>query len=255
MRCAKDDAGDCCGKCGVKEMKIIAVIPVHGRRPLIKHTISRLLKKNGVYKVICVGEQPKDERECRDAGAEWVQHKNFPLGEKWNAGFIEAKKYSPDACLFVGSSDWLSDNWIPVLREYVRDFDLIGLPGCYFLDVNAKVNAFRACYWPGYSGKREGESIGIGRIISAKVLDKINWQPFDSAIDHSLDFSMVKKVQDAGGKILLVKSTELMSLSISSSEWPNKHNFESHWNNRLPSEKIAVEKITDLFPEAKMIFP
>jgi glycosyltransferase involved in cell wall biosynthesis len=255
MRCAKDDAGDCCGKCGVKEMKIIAVIPVYGRRPLLKHTITRLLKKNGVYKVICVGDQSKDERECRDAGAEWVYHDNKPLAAKWNAGFIAAKEHKPDACLFVGSSDWISDNWLTVLGPHIDHFDLIGLPGCYFLDIKTGVKRdFRACYWPGYIGPREGESIGIGRLISAKVLEKLNWEPFDSSLDHSLDFSMVKRVKKADGKILLVKSLDLKSISVSCDQWPNKHSFEAHWSNRLPSEKIAADKIIEWFPEVNMIF-
>src|SRR5690606_22884619 len=42
-------------------VKCIAVIPIKGRLPLLKHTIRRLYKKNGVFKVICVGET-KEER-------------------------------------------------------------------------------------------------------------------------------------------------------------------------------------------------
>lgn len=240
-------------------MKIIAVIPVHGRRPLIKQTIGRLLKKNRVYKVICVGDHPKDERECKAAGAEWVQFANKPLGAKWNEGFVAAKRFNPDGCLFVGSSDWISDNWLSVLGERLNDCDLIGLPGCYLMDVRTTGgrNAYRACHWPGYIGLREGESIGIGRVISARILNKITWQPFDPKLDHSLDFSMIKKVHAAGGKIKLVNPPEIKSMAISCDQWPNKHNFESHWSNRLPSRKLNEEELWELaseFPEVTQIF-
>lgn len=254
ITCPGDDFGGCCGKHFKKSMKIIAVIPVYGRRPLIKHTITRLLKKNGVYKVICVGEHPKDERECKAAGAEWVIHSNRPLGAKWNAGFKEAKKHNPDACLFVGSSDWISDNWIPVLSSHLTHFDLIGLPGCYLMDINTTKHVFRSVYWPGYIGPREGESIGIGRIISASVLNRINWEPFDSKLDHSLDFSMQKRVLQAGGKLKLVRTDEVKSMAISCNQWPNKHNFESHWTNRLLSRKINHQDLIKVFPESVEIF-
>lgn len=253
--CRGDDYGDCCGKCGIKnEMKIIAVIPVYGRRPLVKHTIERLLKKNGAYKVICVGEHSKDQRVCVEAGAEWVQHTNKPLGAKWNAGFMAAKKHNPDGCLFVGSSDWVSDNWIQILGQYLNDFDMIGLPGCYLLDINTTKRVKRAVYWPGYIGPREGESIGIGRIISRRILEKMNWQPFE-ALEHSLDYSMMKRIIKAEGKIKLVESQDVKSMAISCNEWPNKHQFESHWNNRLPSQRIDPKQtVLKWFPESVEIF-
>jgi glycosyltransferase involved in cell wall biosynthesis len=252
--CAKDDAGDCCGKCGIKEARIVAVVPVLGRRPLVKHTIERLYKKNSIHKVICVGDDPRDRKVCEAAGAEWIHHRNRPLGQKWNTGFRAAQKYNPDACLFVGSSDWVSDTWTAVLSQYLSNYDLIGLPGCYFLDITSTLQAHRALFWPGYIGKREGESIGIGRLISAKVLDKLKWEPFDDVLDRSLDFSMQKKVLQAGGKLKLLQTDVIKSLSISCDQWKNKHNFESHWNNVLPSEKIEVDKIVEWFPEVKLIF-
>src|SRR5688572_11164270 len=116
-------------------MKIIAVIPVYGRLPLLVKTIQRLLNKNGVSKVICVGNNIDDKRVCVDAGAEWVTHMNRPLGDKWNRGFYEARQYNPDACLFVGSSDWVSDNWLPEMIPYLKDYDLIGTAGCHFLHI------------------------------------------------------------------------------------------------------------------------
>jgi len=251
MICSKDDTGDCCGKCG--EMKIIAVIPVFGRRPLVKLTIERLYKKNGVFKVICVGDDSEDQRTCRNTGAEWVHHRNKPLGAKWNAGFHAAKKYKPDACLFVGSSDWISDNWLSEMTPLLKDYDLIGTPGCHFLHIGSDL---KLCYWPGYIGRREGESIGIGRLISSKVLDNIQWSPFNDAFDNSLDGSMQERCTQVAGSIHVVSNPIIKSVSISTDIWPNKHQFSDHYNNILPSEKI--ENVNDWvntnFPEAFKVF-
>lgn len=252
MICPKDDSGDCCGKCG-EPSKVVAVIPVYGRKELVKHTIERLYNKNGVYRVICVGDQPIDERVCKNAGADWVRHKNNPLGAKWNAGFVAAKKYKPDACLFVGSSDWLSDNWLSEMTPLLKNYDLIGTPGCHFLHIGED---FKLCFWPGYKGRREGESIGIGRLISSKVLDKIQWKPFLETLDNSMDGSMIEKCTQVAANIHLVRNEKIKSLSISTDKWVNKHKFEDHYHtNHLPSEKIdnADEWVEDNFPEAKKV--
>ncbi|HEX9805231.1 MAG TPA: ATP-grasp domain-containing protein, partial [Candidatus Dojkabacteria bacterium] len=36
--------------------------------------------------------------------AEFIEFKNTPLEAKWNRGFMEAKKYFPDFCLYMGST-------------------------------------------------------------------------------------------------------------------------------------------------------
>lgn len=232
-------------------IKTVACVPVFGRLPLIKHTIQRLIKKNHVDHVICVGGY--DEREtCEKAGAHFITQHNKPLGRKWNNAFEEAKQFNPDACLFVGSSDFVSDKWVHVLSKNIEKHDLVGLPGCYFVDISAQ--GYRLCYWPGYEGKRNGESIGIGRMISSRLLEKISWKPFDDRIDNSLDFSMYQKVLSKNR--LLVRTNEIFALSISTDKWVNKHRFNEHWNGHLKSQKIENPEgwLAYNFPETLKIF-
>lgn len=254
VECSKDDLAGCCGKCKKKEHKVVAVIPVHGRLPLLKHTVERLYKKNGVHKVICVGHGHLERKLVESLGAVWVQHSNKPLGKKWNAGFIEARKYSPEACLFVGSSDWLSDNWLPENMPLLNNFDMVGTAGCYFMHVG--ISDFKVCYWPGYVNSRRGESIGIGRLLSSKVLDMMHWQPFNDELDRSLDNSMQQRVTGLAGKIQLIDNSKIKSLSISTDRWINKHRFFDHYNNILPSERVdnPNQFVNENFPEAKLIF-
>jgi len=230
---------------------VIACIPVHGRLPLLEQTIKRLYEKNGVYKVICVGDGAREHTLCKSLGAVWVSHQNKPLGAKWNAAFFRAKDYYHDACLFVGSSDWIGDNWIGEMRPHLKDNDLVGTAGCNFLHLGKEM---KACYWPGYVGRREGESIGIGRLISKRILNRINHSPFDPKLDNSMDYSMIQRVERAGGKIATVE-INAQSVSISTDLWPNKHNFLSHYNGILPSKRIEnAENWAEInFPEAKLI--
>lgn len=245
--CPIDDLGTCCNK--HNKMKVIACIPVFGRLPLLKHTIERLYKKNGVYKVICTGEL-HEKKFCEALGAEFHVMPNKPLGRKWNKAFKEAEKHSPDACLFVGSSDWLSDNWLDEMTPHIRNFDMIGTLGCHFLDIREQM---RLVYWCGYEGLRAWESIGIGRLLGVSILKKLNWQPFEDHIDNGLDGSMSRRIERVGGvSSHSVVSDKVKSVSISTSMWANKHRFEQHWSNELKSDKVhgASTWVAENFPEA-----
>jgi hypothetical protein len=232
-------------KLKLTEIKVIAVIPVFGRNPLVKLTIERLLKANGCAAVVCAGSGRKDKETCETAGAIWVEHPNEPLGRKWNAAFFKARELGADAVLFVGSSDWVSKNWISKSLPHLNDYGMTGTPGCHFIDF--RVDETRLVYWPGYehgtpksnrAKERFGEPIGIGRMLSAKCLDAINWKPFDSSQDRSLDWTMYQKVLAAGFKVKLINDDTMHALSISCDAWSNKHKFEEHWSNKLPSMKI-----------------
>ena len=235
-----------------KPFDVIAVVPVYGRLPLLRHTIERLLHKNGCFKVICVGDGLEEKQLCESLGAVWVPFQNKPLGAKWNAGFKKAKEFKPDACLYVGSSDWLCNEWVTLMKPYLDSYEMVGTPGCYFLDIASEL---RLVKWDGYTKDRADETIGIGRLLSAKLLDKIGWEPFDGLKDNSLDRSMKDKARAAGFQDYMVKDSRLVACSLSTNKWRNKHVFDMHWTNLMPSTKI--EDTTNFtryyFPEATIL--
>jgi hypothetical protein len=224
-------------------LKTAAVIPVLGRQPLLQHTITRLLKVNKVDHVLCVGDY-NDEVACTRAGAEYAVYKNSPLGAKWNHGFKIARNFGVDAVVFVGSSDWLSANWLDVMLPHLQGNDMVGVAGFTMCDVREKL---RAVHWGGYTGQRAGEPIGIGRIISAAALDRMNWQPFDNDRENSMDRMMYSRCDH----VKLVKNTRADALSISTGKWPNKHKFNEHYHNTIEGVNIKVRPnaLLDEFPE------
>lgn len=231
-------------------MTTAAIIPVKNRLPLLKHTIQRLLYKNGVDYVICVGSN-KDEQECCERwGAEWVYHPNDPLGMKWNEGWQFAMDtHDPDAYLFVGSSDWLSDNYLPRMLPWLNQFDIIGKYDMWLYDIG--VNGGRLCYWPGYVGERAGDTIGIGRLLSRDIVKKMGGRPFQNNLDNSMDHSMMVHALSYGANCAVIPNREILSLSVSCHAWVNKHKFEEHWRGELPSENHSHGKewMTKHFPE------
>ncbi len=235
-----------------KHFRVVACLAVHGRGPLLKHTIERLYNKNGCSKVICAGHDAKDKEICERSGAFWVHARNNPLGAKWNISFQAAKQFNPDACLFVGSSDWLSDNWIPTLKPYLDNYDLVGVPGMHLLHV-CEENLL--CSWDGYTNHRKTESIGIGRMLSRRLLDKIQFKPFKDRMNESLDNSMQTISLEHGAKIHMVNDKNIIALSLSTNLWDNKHRFWDHYSGRLPSKRLinVDEFINQHFPEANTL--
>lgn len=211
-------------------MKVIACIPVKGRIPLVRLTIKRLLEKNGCYKVVCAGDTDAEAEAIISSGGEFVHHANKPLGAKWNATFMRASDFNPDACLFVGSSDWLSSNWIEYLSTYLTEYDMIGKVDFNMAHVRGHSTSngdIQLGVWNGYprSSNRHGEAIGIGRMIRREMLEKLNYRPFDPNLDNSMDWSMHQRVLTLNGRIKAIKSVDIQSLSLSCDEWINKHNF------------------------------
>lgn len=216
-------------------MNVIACIPVKGRLPLVALTIQRLLTKNKCSNVVCSGDTIEEERVIRDNGAEFVYHNNHPLGSKWNASFVRASDFNPDACLFIGSSDWISDNWIEYMSEYLRDFDMVGKVDfnmAHFRGYKEGDRDIRMGTWGGYNeiSGRHGEAIGIGRMLRREILEKLNYRPFDPNLDNSMDRSMHKRVLSLQGNIKSIKTEDIQSLSISCDDWINKHNFTREMN-------------------------
>lgn len=211
-------------------MKVIACLPIKGRLPLLAFTITRLLIKNGCSQVICAGDTIEEERVVRDNGGIFVYHINSPLGSKWNSAFVRVREFNPDACLFMGSSDWVSDNWIPYMGKYLDEYDMVGKPDfnmAHFRGNREGDRDIQMGTWGGYNEQsgRHGEAIGIGRMLRREILERIEYRPFDPTLDNSMDYSMHVKVLSLKGKIKSITTNETQSLSISCDEWTNKHNF------------------------------
>jgi len=243
----------------VKKLKynIFAAIPVNGRHELLPHTIKRLLNKCGIAKVYCIGDNKEDKRICEEAGAEWVTHENSPLGKKWNAGINAAIKsgVNYDGFVFIGSSDWISENWIDIFAPYLSKYDMVGTTNCYFLDINTN-GTKELIHWKGYSNYRKGEAIGIGRLYSMRIIKKMNGKIFPDDLDTGMDLYSLQNILNNKGKIKTLVSDNAKTLSISTNKWTNKHLFEKEVKVDPNSENIVdvYDWLKTWFPEGFNIF-
>lgn len=241
-------------------MKICAIIPVKGREPLLYHTVKRLTRQGII--TICVGHTHSEKLVCETAGAEFITVREglITLGGKWQYALDHARDHSPDAVLYMGSSDWVSDNWCEVLYKDIQSgYAMSGTKGIYFLDIQPE-NKKEMIWWGGYLKERSEEPIGTGRLFSGKALDMMDWQLFDITKQSSIDFCQMVSLEGIrpqwGEKLVSYNaSLDIGALSISTYRWRNKHDFKRE--RKYPTARVIDNPdiiIEKYFPEALNLF-
>jgi hypothetical protein len=133
------------------------------------------------------------------SGNEYLEHKNLPLSEKWDAGLKFTEEFAPDAVIILGSDDFISPSTIRELVGRIsRGWLMTGLMDMHILDSESK----RLFHWNGYSVStphRKWETIGLGRCLSRKLLDKVDFSLWGyERIDSGLDGLMTRKLASVG---------------------------------------------------------
>jgi hypothetical protein len=101
---------------------------------------------------------------------------NDPLSAKQNAGMRAARSLSPDYVAIIASDDLASNelfHWFESVMS--RRLDFAGVLDLYVY--SAERRALR--YWRGYGIWRHGSVLGPFRIYSARVLDRLGWEPWN----------------------------------------------------------------------------
>lgn len=158
-----------------------------------KEGIERLKKHSNIeIEVVAVGSEGKQSANaCKEF--HYVEYENNPLSDKWNAGMLKMKELNVDYVLCMGSDDLMCNNSLDKYVEAMEfGYDFIGLLDCFIYD--SKTNDLR--FWVGYNGKRVGETAGIGRCLSKRLLDIFEWKPWADAHDRGLDGTMFNKLKD-----------------------------------------------------------
>lgn len=221
-------------------MSSVAVIPVRGRLQLIPYTIKQALKV--VDKVICITTESYELEYC--TGALAAKSKSVRLGRMWNLGFRVAKDFDPDYVLFIGSSDWVSENWMDVMAGHSEGYDVVGVKGYNLLHLDysfewmeyrkaekmfnhagaykykVNYNNYKLGEWRGYSNHRKGEPIGIGRVLNRDFLKRIDYKPFDDDERSGMDYHMINLAKN-----YKIVTEDIKCLAVSTSLWGNMHSF------------------------------
>lgn len=179
--------------------------------------------------------------------AKWYGHTtvfvpNEPLGEKFNAATQAAK--GADYTINIGSDDFLTEGFLRYYIEQIKTgADYIGALDGYFFDVKTK----QGLYWAGYNQPyNKGHTIGLGRALSKRLLDEIDWQPWPSGFDKVLDSGLQKllDMHEHTEHIFRMKEQGIFALDVKTEE--NMTPF-APWPNSFPLN--GVQMLTEHMPD------
>lgn len=148
----------------------------------------------------------------------WVTPKvaNRPLAAKFNRACERAGEWEErsDGVILTGSDDFMDAAYVRWCAEQLATgYDMGGALDIHFY----RRTTGEAIHWPGYSGAREGEPIGAGRFMSARMLDRVDWRPWPEVGDRGLDGALWERMKvvharttaatlaEIGGKLVDVK--------------------------------------------------
>ena len=172
----------------------------------------------------------------------YIEIPNDPLAVKMNSTVLLAKTLYVDYILGVGSDDIITPELMNLYKESMESrIDYIGVLDFYFYDTVSK----KSSYWGGYrEAYRKGHLCGAGRLISKRLLDKWNWQPWEVRHNKILDTSIQEKLKHTPHttKAFSLKENGIYALDIKSST--NMTPFML-WDN---TEYIDTAIIKEQFP-------
>lgn len=155
---------------------------------------NRFQKKYVFKNVIVDSEGSNKELFADDKRFNYYNYSNQPLSNKWNFGCATLREESFDYLIILGSDDIIDSDIFAVYDEKMtKSFDMIGILDMYLFDLKQ----LKAYYWGGYAKKhkRFGESIGMGRCLSKKIVENLNYQLWEDDLNRALDSSMMKKIK------------------------------------------------------------
>src|SRR3989304_634356 len=171
----------------------IGVITAVWKRPEIFEMFAKCIleiKKNTKHELLVIvagSELHESEKLVTKYGFAYIEIKNNPVSNKFSAALKRAEQQQCDYVLLMGSDNMLSlDLWKHYEKAITDKIDFFGLKDLYFYDTVSK----RAAYWGGYIDERKGKPCGAGRLLSKKLLNKINWKLWKEGLDKGLDNSM-----------------------------------------------------------------
>ena len=173
-------------------MRIVFHTMIWQRHEIFKFWAKNILSliaafpKVEILAVVAGSEGRKSKKLVESYGFHYVEAPNMPLGKKANFGLLRCKDLKPDYVLFLGSDDLVSIKTFRYLLKRMKEgYDEICNMDLYLYDI-ASCTTIYSC---GYTNKRKGEPMGVGRCLSRKILNKIKWDLWENIRNKGLDGS------------------------------------------------------------------
>lgn len=143
----------------------------------------------------------------RSPGTCWtfLEHVNQPLSEKLCFGMQHLGTLGVDAVLSMGSDDFVGEHSIRFVAAQIQaGYDIVGVKDFYFWNAQKGMR-----WWGGYKGRRAGETVGAGRSLSARLLERMDWTPWPGKLLCGMDGAMWRRLKTVPNvRALAVPATE-----------------------------------------------
>ena len=145
----------------------------------------------------CVGTDYEHSQACINRGILYTDHQNKPLGTKWNHGIRLFQDQDVSHVMILGSDDFVCDEFIEFSIEFCKDKDFTGCKDLFMFGAHPHRKGFGTLFYFRY----KGFLVGPGRCYSKKILEEMNWTPWNVNKNAGLDGSITKTVKMLGSHV------------------------------------------------------
>lgn len=169
-------------------MTPVVLICTHERIGITSFNIESLLAQSLKPQIVLIVSTHFEENyyHSRYPEVHVYNRPNSPLGWKWHAGVQLCKDLCADPLIILGSDDILGEGFIEQACKLKKDF--IGL---YFWYIHHQGKAYFCEYLA-------AQPLGGGRCYSYSLLDKLNWNLFNTGMNHHLDDHPLRRIRVLG---------------------------------------------------------
>ena len=141
---------------------------------------------------VLVDSEGHNQESTIKYGFQYYEYQNHPLSNKFNYAISKFKNLDVDAVLIMGTDNFIDYSMFAEYIKTIRNgYDLVGALDSYIYDSLTDSTV----YFGGYNNHRIGETLGAGRVLSKKVLTKLNYSPWKDGLSRNLDGSMWEKLK------------------------------------------------------------
>jgi len=212
------------------------VVTSSGRKKIVVEVLRYLKRQTIPIDLLLVSDDPHDVSIAKQFKCNFLQYKNKPVGEKWQAGVNYVReKFHPDAVMVCASKNWLTSNWCEVSMKYIEEgYDMVGKRlhhMCRLVPKKKIVFITRQGY----------HIVGSGRVYSKSILDKIDWKLFPVHRNSGLDGSCEAKILNLKAKFKHLDDVLDMQIVGVRSIWPSI----TSWKRILRATNVKTLKMVD----------
>jgi hypothetical protein len=188
----------CCDYEFYNKIKIGILTAAYKRKELTSYYCKHLshlreLFKNEIDIISVVVDSYKiNEKAVIENNQIYFSRRNKPVSNKFNYGMNYYRDKKIDGVIVLGSDNFMCEKLFKKYIKIIRNnYDLIGVLDSFMYDSITD----KMFYFPGYTNRRHGESVGTGRMLSSKLLETLDYTPWDNGLNKGLDGSMWKKIK------------------------------------------------------------